>query len=68
MTRQPTPEPSQNAAAFHPTHSSLDAASAVFPFQIIRGRVGVQELLAQLPSREEAWPLVNSYYRYVAWQ
>lgn len=45
-----------------------DTAPVAFPFSTSTARIRTRDLLTRLPPKEEAWTLVESYYRYCAWQ
>lgn len=68
MTRAPSPEPVQDSAPAQPRLSSSHFAPVGFPLIASPAHISTRELLASLPPREEAWTLVESYYRYCAWQ
>lgn len=68
MTRAPSPEHAQDAAPAQLNLSSSHFAPIGFPLTASPAQISTRELLASLPPREEAWTLVESYYRYCAWQ
>lgn len=68
MTRAPSPEPAHDSAPTQPRLSSSHFAPIGFPLTASPAHISTRELLASLPPREEAWTLVESYYRYCAWQ
>ncbi|KAK9350906.1 hypothetical protein V1523DRAFT_418316 [Lipomyces doorenjongii] len=67
ITRAPSPEAPQASAPFRRDRLALDSAPIAFPFNASSVRTSTRDLLLQLPPREEAWTLVESYYRYCAW-
>ncbi|RTE74499.1 hypothetical protein BHE90_011070 [Fusarium euwallaceae] len=67
MTRAPSPTLPQDLLASQRSGLSLGTAVVGFPFSASRAHISTRELLACLPSRDEAWTLVESYYRYCAW-
>ncbi|KAJ9144638.1 Transcription factor [Pleurostoma richardsiae] len=67
MTRAPSPELHQDSV---PSRSSLltsHTTPIAFPLNASPARISTRDLLSCLPPREEAWTLVESYYRYCAW-
>lgn len=67
LTRAPSPERPQASTPFQPSRSALGTAPIAFPFNASAARISTRDLLSHLPAREEAWILVESYYRYCAW-
>ncbi|KAH7070681.1 hypothetical protein BKA63DRAFT_545166 [Paraphoma chrysanthemicola] len=68
VTRPPSPVNAQNLnAAAHRGNAVPDVTSFDFPFSTSVSRTSTRDLLASLPPREEAWTLIESYYRYCAW-
>lgn len=66
-SRLPSPEhlpeltsESRPSAAFRSTNT--------FPFSTCTARISTRYLLSELPAEDEARSLVESYYRYCAWQ
>lgn len=68
MTRVPSPELTQDLHSFKPGLLNSYTASIGFPFNASPIHISTRDLLSCLPSREEAWTLIESYYRYGAWQ
>lgn len=68
MTRALFLEHAQGSAPPQTCLSISHAASIGFPLTASPAHISTRELLAFLPPREEAWTLVESYYRYCAWQ
>ncbi|EEU39690.1 uncharacterized protein NECHADRAFT_82125 [Fusarium vanettenii 77-13-4] len=67
MTRVPSPVLPQDLLAAQPSVLSIGTTIVGFPFNASPAHISTRELLACLPSRDEAWTLVESYYRYCAW-
>ncbi|KAJ3549622.1 hypothetical protein NM208_g411 [Fusarium decemcellulare] len=67
MTRAHSPELPQNSLPSQSSVLRLGTANVGFPLNASPAHVSTRELLACLPSRDEAWTLVESYYRYCAW-
>ncbi|KAI8666838.1 Fungal-trans domain-containing protein [Fusarium keratoplasticum] len=67
MTRAPSPALPQGLLATQPSVLSIGTTTVGFPFNASPAHISTRELLACLPSRDEAWTLVESYYRYCAW-
>ncbi|KAF2153605.1 hypothetical protein K461DRAFT_278410 [Myriangium duriaei CBS 260.36] len=63
ITRPHSPDSSEPLNTPHPPQ--LDQIA--FPFNDARASISTRDLLSRLPPREEAWTLVESYYRYCAW-
>ena len=61
----PTPEAIPAPQTIGPPANKSRVA---FPFSVSTARIRTRDLLAHLPPREEAWILVECYYRYCAWQ
>lgn len=53
-----------------PQHGHMNSlvAPAAFPFNEAVAHMTTRDLLSHLPPKDEAWTLVESYYRYCAWQ
>lgn len=68
MTRAPTPEHGQESAPSQHFLSIPHTAPIGFPLTTSPAHISTRELLSSLPPRDEAWTLVESYYRYCAWQ
>ncbi|OAL44454.1 hypothetical protein IQ07DRAFT_521681 [Pyrenochaeta sp. DS3sAY3a] len=67
VTRAPTPDvPRHPADAQTRSMNSMNSPIS-FPFSNSPARISTRDLLAHLPPRDEAWTLVESYYRYCAW-
>ncbi|KAI9877347.1 MAG: hypothetical protein M1823_007117, partial [Watsoniomyces obsoletus] len=66
-TRAPSPELPQASAPFQPSQLASANAPIVFPFTAGVPRISTRQLLSHLPPRDEAWALVEAYYRYCAW-
>ncbi|OQV06667.1 Fungal specific transcription factor domain-containing protein [Cladophialophora immunda] len=67
VTRASSPEPPQAAVHVQSAASAFGTAPIAFPFNTSTARISTRDLLSHLPPREEAWILVESYYRYCAW-
>ncbi|KAI8667623.1 Fungal-trans domain-containing protein [Fusarium sp. Ph1] len=67
MTRAPSPTLPQDLLATQPSVLSIGTTIVGFPFNASPAHISTRELLSCLPSRDEAWTLVESYYRYCAW-
>ncbi|KAK2600059.1 hypothetical protein QQS21_005223 [Conoideocrella luteorostrata] len=67
MTRAPSPEQPQDSVPSQPSLLPSDTTSTGFPLTTSLARISTQDLLSCLPSRDEAWTLAESYYRYCAW-
>lgn len=67
-TREPSPDPSQVPGGSVGKHTGSPATPIGFPFSSAPARISTRDLLAKLPSREEAWALAEAYFRYCAWQ
>ncbi|XEV01060.1 hypothetical protein FSHL1_006347 [Fusarium sambucinum] len=67
QTRAPSPVLPGDSVSSRPNVLRPGTALPGFPFLISSDHISTRELLACLPSREEAWTLVESYYRYCAW-
>ncbi|OCF40873.1 hypothetical protein I317_05323 [Kwoniella heveanensis CBS 569] len=64
VSRAPSPE----AVSFSQyTPAPLSLHPIAFPFNTGSAPISTKSLLSELPSREEAEVLVDSYYRYCAW-
>lgn len=61
-------EATQGSESPLPEHSNMYAAPVAFPFNEAGAQISTRDLFAQLAPREEAWTLVEAYYRYCAWQ
>lgn len=68
QTRAPSPIGPDDSVPSQPNALRPDTALAGFPFLASPANISTRELLTCLPSRDEAWTLVESYYRYCAWQ
>lgn len=68
MTRAPSPEQAIDSVPAQIHLSSSHFAPIGFPLTASPVHISTRELLSSLPPREEAWTLVESYYRYCAWQ
>ncbi|KAL1865142.1 hypothetical protein VTK73DRAFT_5467 [Phialemonium thermophilum] len=69
-TRAPSPEAASPSTEAHHRHHHSHSSSTVpiaFPLHASPARISTRDLLSRLPSREETWILVESYYRYCAW-
>ncbi|KFZ02024.1 hypothetical protein V500_00474 [Pseudogymnoascus sp. VKM F-4518 (FW-2643)] len=66
ITRVPSPEVDTGLAGQR-SHSTFNTGPISFPFNASPAHMSTRELLSQLPEKEEAWTLVESYYRYCAW-
>ena len=58
----------QDSLSPEPSHMNSSIAPVAFPFNESASRMTTRDLLANLPPKDEAWTLVESYYRYCAWQ
>lgn len=67
VSRAPSPEILPAPAPSQPIQSVPSTAPVTFPFNASAARISTRELLAHLPSREEAWTLVEAYYRFCSW-
>ncbi|CVL07393.1 uncharacterized protein FMAN_14333 [Fusarium mangiferae] len=67
QTRAPSPVLPGNSVPSQPNVLRPGTAPGGFPFLASAAHISTRELLACLPSRDEAWTLVESYYRYCAW-
>lgn len=68
MTRAPSPELRQDTVPPQPSIITSYSTPISFPFNASPAQISTRDLLSCLPPREEAWTLVESYYRYCAWQ
>ncbi|KFZ06247.1 hypothetical protein V501_07591 [Pseudogymnoascus sp. VKM F-4519 (FW-2642)] len=66
ITRVPSPEVSAGLTGQR-SQSTCITGPIAFPFNASPAHMSTRELLSQLPVKEEAWTLVESYYRYCAW-
>lgn len=64
----PSPERSQAPNSLQSGQTTTAAAPTAFPFTVSAKNIRTSELLSCLPPKEEAWILVEAYYRYCAWQ
>ncbi|KAJ9611878.1 hypothetical protein H2204_015120 [Knufia peltigerae] len=64
----PSPEAHQASMPRRPDQLPSVTGSNAFPFAVSVVPISTQALLSRLPPREEAWFLVEAYYRYCAWQ
>ncbi|KIL92314.1 hypothetical protein FAVG1_04723 [Fusarium avenaceum] len=67
QTRAPSPMLPGDSIPSQPSVLRPHSSIAGLPFLVSPGHISTRELLACLPSRDEAWTLVESYYRYCAW-
>ncbi|KAI0891439.1 hypothetical protein F4806DRAFT_302651 [Annulohypoxylon nitens] len=67
MTRAPSPELRQDTVPPQPSIITSYSTPISFPFNASPAQISTRDLLSCLPPREEAWTLVESYYRYCAW-
>ncbi|EPE06816.1 hypothetical protein F503_03243 [Ophiostoma piceae UAMH 11346] len=63
-TRCPSPEVTAPLPVAPPP---LHASPIAFPLNASAAHIRTRDLLAQLPPADEAWSLIESYYRYCAW-
>ncbi|KAH8587807.1 hypothetical protein B0O99DRAFT_526197, partial [Bisporella sp. PMI_857] len=66
ITRAPSPA-AHPGLSMQPGQSAFATGPIAFPFSGSAARISTRDLLSQLPPKEEAWTLVESYYRYCAW-
>ncbi|KAH7082385.1 fungal-specific transcription factor domain-containing protein [Paraphoma chrysanthemicola] len=68
VTHPPSPAHAQRLhVAAHIGNAVPDRTTSDFPFSTSTSGTSTGDLLASLPPREEAWTLIESYYRYCAW-
>ncbi|KAK5455824.1 hypothetical protein LTS15_005141 [Exophiala xenobiotica] len=67
-TRAPSPSSPPAQPAWGSKSVASDIVPISFPFNAAPARVSTQELVSRLPPKEEAWTLVEAYFRYCAWQ
>ncbi|OAA59728.1 Transcription factor [Niveomyces insectorum RCEF 264] len=67
VTRSPSPEVPQPPGSTVSGSLTLHASPIAFPFNASAAHIRTRDVLAQLPPADEAWLLVESYYRYCAW-
>ncbi|VUC36500.1 unnamed protein product [Clonostachys rosea] len=67
-TRAPSPALQQDPASFQTAHNNPYTTTPIgFPLNASAAHISTRDLISCLPPREEAWSLVESYYRYCAW-
>ncbi|THC88987.1 hypothetical protein EYZ11_011571 [Aspergillus tanneri] len=66
-TRPPSPKAPLSSTQFPGGDWHLGPVPVAFPFNSSAAHISTQGLLSHLPPKEEAWTLVESYYRYCAW-
>ncbi|KAL5330096.1 hypothetical protein ACEPPN_003620 [Leptodophora sp. 'Broadleaf-Isolate-01'] len=66
-TRVPSPEIAQASTSFQLGQLAPIVSTSVFPFSTRKSQMSTHQLLSHLPPRDEAWTLVEAYYRYCAW-
>lgn len=67
VTRAPSPTNPEHADFPKPNSLAHELLGLTFPFNASTANISTRELLKPLPPKEEAWTLVESYYRYCAW-
>jgi hypothetical protein len=67
-TRDPSPDIPQASAPLQPSELASLNTPVAFPLNAGVVRISTRQLLSYLPQRDEAWVLVEAYYRYCAWQ
>ena len=67
MTRAPSPEIIHIPSVDKTGHLPSICTPVAFPFSVTPARVSTKSLLARLPPKDEAWTLVEAYYKYCAW-
>lgn len=73
ITRCPSPDVDVDEIHHHeqlqpPIQQALNTSPIAFPINASAAQIRTRDLLAHLPPADEAWALIESYYRYCAWQ